>query len=210
VTVFAWIYENKSLILSIILSILAILAALGTGVLAASRFFRKERRLFRNMDIPVFLVEEKAGDMQDIADRLIVKDGMFQDGLIERVKPAWRYLISGAPFGPQVQRVMVDDLKKKLDNKPALVVVYYKAPPIGAGSANKVLEKVIEVVPASMTILVYAPDNKAVTPSDWKVLNERGSAVSNLPIRLMSDIWAAMCILPMNPKESTVSGETDA
>ena len=135
--------------------------------------------------MPVFLVEEQDNDMESVYNKLIAKGGMLSS--------------------KQVHRIKFDELSADQITASALVVIHYTYPGSESGT-NAVLTKVLGIIPPSSQtpILVYSPSPGAVTKTDMGTLAERQAVLSNFPFRLMSDIWAAMCILPINPGRSPI------
>jgi len=159
--------------LGYLFDIAGLVGFLGAVYLGAARFFRKESRLSKNLTLPVYLVAEHSDNMGLIRDSLTADGGMLP---------------------PKQVHIITDNQLSEIPAK-SIVVVYYVKP---EGDSNLLLADVMakKTSPHSIPLLVYSPDNGAVTPADRKELNKVQAAISNYPIRLMSDIWATMCIFP--------------
>ena len=146
---------------------------------ALTRWVKKEYRLSRNLTLPVYLVAEDANrsDMEKLQRLMVQGKGMLSKKQVHFVGTD------------------IDSIPGK---KAALVVFYYSD---RQGHArNPLLEKMmIEKTSNSSTpLLIYTPDRGAVTEEDMAAINTKQAAISNYPLRLLSDIWATMCVLPVS------------
>ena len=155
---------------------ISIIGCIGAVWFALTRWVKKEYRLSRNLTAPVYLVADQKQDIDPIGDLLKAEGGMLSEKQV--------HVITGKQLG---------EIPPK---KAVIVVVYYTKP---AGERNPLLQAVMEKVsPFSIPLLVYSPDTHAVTEQDRNAINDKQGAISNYPLRLLSDIWATMCVVPLN------------
>ena len=152
--------------------IVGLISGFGVAWLSkVSGWFRKERRLSRNLRVHVFLVAQEAKQMEYVQRCLTGVGGMLSKN--------------------QVSAVSLQDLEIQMSQERRILVVVH---------AN-VLQQALDqnVVCKSMPLLIYCPPDRNV---DRNFIAERlggwNIAMSNYPLRLMSDIWAAMCTLQLN------------
>ena len=179
----------------------AVAALLWAFALTASRFLKKEYRITKNLGVPVYFVSHSHQDVAILIERLTPKGGMLSR--------------------KQVKSLLPEDLDM-IKTRQCLVIVYCNqikdagpmdSPATEPGTTKSearpqslsidLVKKVQDDKATCMSIpvLVYAPDGR-FADEDMKYLSKKQIAISQFPLRLMSDIWAAMCTLQMHKKKT--------
>jgi len=167
-------------------TILAILAGLITlagvasgAIVGFSPYFKTQRRLIRNLRARVFVISESSDESQAEIDSLTAEGGMLSPAQVKWLAP---------------------NNLEAIGQGKAIVVFHY---PKGQSEdeENPLLTEVLNMAKIKDNpVLVYAPGIQ-LNKLDWARTQTGNRACSTTRLRLMSDIWAAICVLPVLGKD---------
>ena len=197
----------------------AVAALLWAFALTANRFLKKEYRITKNLGVPVYFVSHSHQDVAILIERLTEKGGMLSSKQVKSLRPDDLDMIKNGrclvivccnqvkdagPVGQPPTEAKTGCSKSRrrtsVQQNGANTTKSEVTPQfLSIDLVKKVQDD--KATCMSIPVLVYAPDGR-FDNEDMKYLSKKQVAISQFPLRLASDIWAAMCTLPMHKKNT--------